>query len=944
MMIRKGLDLCIIVSLLAFGLPTSAAAGSGLPPPGRTVSLSANGVAVTWQTPPLQSTRLADGTSVLSMDGFDSVQTPGSALLPQDSLLVALPPDANPALDVQVVETVQLPAPALLGQAPATVTVPRMGGEQMFDLSQTLAQDTAPVTLEEIGVMRGIRLARLSLRPVRLEGEWMQVIRKVKVAIQFGSSWTAFNRLSPELISRDATLSALSAEVVNPSQLALSAPQNPSSLTLVDRAGQAAIEVSRPGLTAVTWELLSNAGFPVGAINPHFLHLEQAGVELATEWVGDDDAVFEPGEQLLFYAQPRFSRWTARDVYFVSVNATPRKQMPERTVNTTGKPAGTLWMDQLFEQNKIYTPDCYCAPIPAGRDGDRWVWDVLRKPDRISASYPLDLTAVDNTRPAEITLWLIGFTDVNLTSHSVQVQMHGMLLGTLVFAGKQLAPPGQATLTIPPGILQSNNTLTLSLAADGVLVDGVWLDAFSVHYARDGTLLTSQLAAAGSTVVSQYLANVTSTTGLQAYDVTDRANPVRLLGVLADSAHAVLADPTAGLPRRYALVPAGAINTPDIVRMVIPLQPLQGADYIIITPPEFSSDAAQLVSLRQSQGLKVAVEDVRAIYDAADGRPLPEAIQAYLANAYAHWKPQPAYVLLVGDGTSDPRNYRGSSSQTWIPPFLADVDPVIGEAAADNRYVMVDGSDNLPDMWIGRLPVNSHVEAAITITKIVQYDLHPAPGAWSQSMVLVSDKNDPKVGNFSTENSALAAAYGNERYAITQLEADLAPSQPEFHQTVLSYWNQGNGLILYNGHASTQQWGADVMFHLNDLPSLLNGNRLPVLLEMTCLTSSFQVPDIPTLDETLLRRSGKGVVAALGSTGLGLSSGHMLFARGFLDQIMADPNNTLGKAAALAKLKVITASPALGYLVDTFTLLGDPAMRINYRYTSYLPAVEGRKP
>jgi len=69
----------------------------------------------------------------------------------------------------------------------------------------------------------------------------------------------------------------------------------------------------------------------------------------------------------------------------------------------------------------------------------------------------------------------------------------------------------------------------------------------------------------------------------------------------------------------------------------------------------------------------------------------------------------------------------------------------------------------------------------------------------------------------------------------------------------------------------------------------------------------------------------------------------MLFANGFLDQIMADSDSTIGKAAALAKLKVITARQpgvSCGYLY----LLGDPAMRINYRYISYLPSVEGKQP
>jgi hypothetical protein len=114
-------------------------------------------------------------------------------------------------------------------------------------------------------------------------------------------------------------------------------------------------------------------------------------------------------------------------------------------------------------------------------------------------------------------------------------------------------------------------------------------------------------------------------------------------------------------------------------------------------------------------------------------------------------------------------------------------------------------------------------------------------------------------------------------------------------------------------------------------------------LEMTCLTGSFQLPNLPTLDETLLRRSGKGIVAAWGSTGLGLSAGHMLLASGLLDQVTSDGNTTIGQAIGQAKLKLVTTAPAQAYLLDTFTLLGDPAMKVETRSTIYLPSIQATK-
>jgi hypothetical protein len=72
-------------------------------------------------------------------------------------------------------------------------------------------------------------------------------------------------------------------------------------------------------------------------------------------------------------------------------------------------------------------------------------------------------------------------------------------------------------------------------------------------------------------------------------------------------------------------------------------------------------------------------------------------------------------VLLVGDGTYDARLYPGNSAPTYIPPYLAGVDPIYGETATDNRYASVSGDDTVPDLHAGRLPPNSASEAEVMV-------------------------------------------------------------------------------------------------------------------------------------------------------------------------------------------------------------------------------------
>ncbi|MGB5846538.1 MAG: C25 family cysteine peptidase, partial [Anaerolineales bacterium] len=326
------------------------------------------------------------------------------------------------------------------------------------------------------------------------------------------------------------------------------------------------------------------------------------------------------------------------------------------------------------------------------------------------------------------------------------------------------------------------------------------------------------------------------------------------------------------------------------------------------------------------------------------GRPLPSAIKDYLENAYFNWNLRPLYVLLVGDGTHDPKNYRATSSTTFIPPFLEDVDPWAGETAADNRYVTVDGGDALPDMLIGRLPANlwpelenPFIELDTMVSKIVQYEGQQSPSPWQHQAVFVADNNDPTSGDFPSLSDILINKFPTYPFAPQRLYFSPDQITPAgFRTLVKQVWDDGNGLIMFTGHSSIHQWAHETLFHIKDVPTLVNGPRLPVVLEMTCFTGSFQIPDFPTLDEALLRRAGGGAVAVWGSTGLGIATGHHWLAEGFMDTIYQDGISEIGAAILAGKLNLasVGSNPDL---IDTFTLLGDPATKLERSYLIYLP-------
>jgi hypothetical protein len=951
-LLRKVRYGCAAVLIGLWLLPAGAAPPLPESPP--------DGLVVEWAPPRPDFRPLPDGSVELVAEGYEIDGRPGALRLPFTSALVAIPPGTSPTLRVLSAQTTVIPLPAPLAVAPEPVGVirdedGRPVGPAFAPASRTLPSPPAPVVLEEVGTVRGVRLARLTFYPALPERDRLRFYQHIRLEIRFSGEKRS------GLTGDDPILARVRRAVLNPQDALVAqdlsrpvaqdsscSPQDKSyatanvaqdlsrtvaqDLSCLPMGGprQAFLEVSRPGLYRVTYAQLAPLGL-TGA-DPHYLHLFRGTEEVAYEWEGDEDTLFEDGESLLFYAEPRFSRWTRNDTYRLVLGGdTPGLRMTSRPADPTGLPPGTPWVEDVFEENRRYTPDTLTSGIPPGRDGDRWTWDYRAGPATTPVTYPFSLSAVDAVRPATLTLWLIGYT---AGDHRWTVQVNGVGIGEAAWSGRTAVT---ATLAIPTGVLRDGaNALSLR----PVLTEGAWLDAFAVRHARGPGPAGSALTFAGSPSTA-YTVTLAASGPYRAYDVTDPLRPVRLTGLWVDGQRITLGDPSGGGPRRYHVAAEGAIRAPDRVRPPEDLWGFRaaggaiGADYLIITHPAFADALGPLIDLRRSQGLTVAVVNVLGIYDAyGDGRPDPEAIRRFIADAYANWNPRPVYVLLVGDGSFDPKQYRSESPPTYIPPYLLEVGPAGGETAADNRYACVDGDDNLPDLLLGRLPVRSADEARAIVQKIVDDETHPLPGGWNANVLLVADDPDA-AGDFPAISDS-AAAYVTAPFTTTRRycagsnssQSDCPDTEgAAIHSAILNDWNRGTLLVQYTGHSSWQQWAAERFFHLDDLPALHNSRRLPVLVEATCFTGAFHRPE-PTLDEELVTRPDAGAVAAWGPTGLGASPGHQRLAEGFFRAVFSDTVGTVGEATLAGKLNLLGA-PVGSDLLDTFVLLGDPALRWN---------------
>ncbi|KAA3616106.1 MAG: T9SS C-terminal target domain-containing protein [Calditrichaeota bacterium] len=355
------------------------------------------------------------------------------------------------------------------------------------------------------------------------------------------------------------------------------------------------------------------------------------------------------------------------------------------------------------------------------------------------------------------------------------------------------------------------------------------------------------------------------------------------------------------------------------------------ADVIIIAHKNFMQDAERLAIHRQSHsGLRVFVADIADVYDEFNnGIFSAGAITAFLQYTYANWqKPAPQYVVLFGDGTWDPKKLGGSSVH---PTYI----PVWGNPVSDNRLVCFDGPDDfLPEMFIGRIPVESPDEAAVIVDKIINYDLSPAPVHIKKFAFLNGGINDYEQHLFRAQSEELISRYIEPNPVAGQPVRIYKGSQGrtvgELQPEILDAFADGIGTFSFSGHAASSTW--ETMLQNEDITKLQNYDKLPVIFSMTCHTGKFAEPRQISFAEDFMRLPQRGSVAFWGTSGWGWITQDGWLLDGLFRSMAIDSIREVGALVTASKIKLhqshLEWSGSNVNVIDQYTLFGDPSMQI----------------
>ena len=659
----------------------------------------------------------------------------------------------------------------------------------------------------------------------------------------------------------------------------------------------AKVVVTKSGWVSVKKRDLVAAGYDPGNVSKN-LAVFTDGMEIAIDVKDGGDNKFDADDTIEFYGTGIDIPSAGGRVYFVATGRGKGARLKSQNGAKKGTAAPASFPYTYTRKERFM----FFSSMVTNGEIDNFYGAFVTP--WWNASMPFTAENVDpNGAPAELEIVFQGVT-VN-HDHVINMAVNGHALPPVRYRGRIRHV---ATLSVPLSYLV-NGTNTLTMVATNGDLDTSSVESLRITYphlykADDGVLAFT--VAGGSEVpVSGFADN-----NVFAVDLTDANNPIRLNVTAANGTATVIA-PDGGT-RTIVVYHATRLAAPAQLVLNQPStwnDAKNQADLVVITNSAFLDAAKTLQKAREAQGIVTSVVDVQNLYDEFSfGVHGPQAIRDFLQRSQS-WKRAPKYVVLLGDASSDPRNYMGHwfgwTSFDYVPTKLIPTQFI--KTASDDWFA--DFNDTgVPALAIGRIPVRTPAQANAVVAKLVNARTN------NSTVTMVSDR--PSGLNFE-QGSNFVAANVPSMLTTQHIKVGQTANVPGQIGTAFS---NGSLLINYMGHGSTEVW-SDV-FSSYAASQLNNGNRLPFVVAMNCLNGMFHDFFQDALGEALLRNGNGGAVGVWASSAPTAPQVQTAMNAELFRQIFTTPQ-PIGDAIRKAKAAVTDKD-----VQRTFILFGDPTMVI----------------
>jgi len=341
------------------------------------------------------------------------------------------------------------------------------------------------------------------------------------------------------------------------------------------------------------------------------------------------------------------------------------------------------------------------------------------------------------------------------------------------------------------------------------------------------------------------------------------------------------------------------------------------AIYLLITTNALAPAFQPLVDRRTLQGKTGQVVTIETIETAFTGVDLPDKIRncvkQYHENHGTLWVALGGTESVVPprfvDGNIPVDLYYGCLDGDWN----ADGDGIYGEAQVDN-------TDLAPEVWVGRIPVQTSAQATAYVNKVGQFENAPASG-FSGTMLISS--------NLTWFMSGLARPVGYDDHdPVAESEA---PMRNLYRSVIHPYWQAMPLDLLFTTystwdtttcgdygvtpeHMTTRlNWGYHHVYLWGSsngggsagisaaMGSALTNAGRPSIMYVTASSTAAYDQQEPCISEAFIRNANGGAVAYLGATRSAASTDY--HATLFFKEVFQNGLPTVGEAFGTAMMK-----------------------------------------
>ena len=522
---------------------------------------------------------------------------------------------------------------------------------------------------------------------------------------------------------------------------------------------------------------------------------------------------------------------------------------------------------------------------------------------------------------------------------------------------------GSQDITFTP----TGPTLNVTITRNGNTATG-WLNWIEVNVRRHLQMSGNQMGfrdmksvGAGNIALYQF-GNFSGNTVI--WDVTDYSTPV-VQNVSINGSNLEWTLPADSL-RDFIAFDGGSYFTPSNAGAVQNqnLHATPQVDYIIVAHPLFLAQANELAQLHADvDSLTSVVVTPQQIYNEfSSGAQDVVAIRDFVRMLYDRAttpEEMPRYLLLLGDGSYD-NKHRLSNNTNFIPTFQNyDGLGLTTSYVSDEFFGLLDDEGywdsgaNLGtcDLGVGRFPVQTAAEAQGIVDKIRFYMTRQAPvintaacsnnqcsngGEWRNTVVFIGDDEDSNIHMSQADQMATLVDTTYDTYNLDKIYLDAYPQvqtpggarYPDVNEAITRRVERGALILNYTGHGGEVGLAHERVVEVHQINAWSNMCNMPLFVTATCEFARYDDPARTSAGEYVILNSNGGGIGLFTTVRLVYSTPNFVLNRNFYRTVFEPVNGEMPRIGDVYwETKLLSGNSTNN---RNFTLLGDPALKLNY--------------